>query len=124
MLVILACTDKRNGPPPAGLLPLVLFLTLFGLGMTFGAQTGFAVNPARDLGPRILTAMVGYGRAVFTFRHQYWLWCGVLAPVAGALGAAGVYDLLLCDGGERVVSFERVAKEAGVDHHTPGAYAV
>lgn len=37
--------------------------------MTFGAQTGFAVNPARDLGPRILTAMVGYGREVFDFRQ-------------------------------------------------------
>ena len=104
MLVILACTDKRNGPPPAGLLPLVLFLTLFGIGMTFGAQTGFAVNPARDLGPRILTAMVGYGKAVFTFRHQYWIWCGVLAPVLGALVAAGVYDVFVFIGCESVVN--------------------
>lgn len=104
MLVILACTDKRNGPPPAGLLPIVLFITLFGIGMTFGAQTGFAVNPARDLGPRILTAMVGYGKSVFTFRHQYWLWCGILAPVSGALVAAGVYDLFVFTGCESVVN--------------------
>ncbi len=39
MLVILAATDKRNSPSP-GLLPLALFLTLFGLGVCFGMQTG------------------------------------------------------------------------------------
>ena len=40
MIVILAVTDKRNGPPPAGLVPLVLFIVFIGLGLAFGAQTG------------------------------------------------------------------------------------
>lgn len=53
------------------------------------------MNPARDLGPRILSAMAGYGREVFNFRHQYWLWAGVLAPILGALTAGFVYDVLL-----------------------------
>lgn len=104
LLVLLSVSDKRNGPPPAGLLPLVLFLTLFGLGIAFGTQTGFAVNPARDLGPRILTAMVGYGREVFTYRHQYWIWAGVLAPILGALAATFVYDTFVFTGNESIIN--------------------
>ena len=63
MIGILASTDKGNGPPPAGLLPLSLFILVLGLGAAMGMNTSYALNPARDLGPRILTAMVGYGRA-------------------------------------------------------------
>ncbi|KAK0491902.1 aquaporin-like protein [Armillaria luteobubalina] len=66
MLIILAVNDKCKCPP-AKLLPLALFLTLFGLGVCFGMQTGFAVNPAHDLGPRILTAIAGWGRQVFNY---------------------------------------------------------
>jgi aquaglyceroporin related protein, other eukaryote len=61
ILVVFAVTDKRNGPPPPGMLPLVIFLLVLGLGAGWGMQTGYAINPARDLGPRIMTAMVGYG---------------------------------------------------------------
>ncbi|THH05163.1 hypothetical protein EW145_g5003 [Phellinidium pouzarii] len=104
LIVLLSVTDKRNGPGVAGFTPLALFFTLFGIGMTFGAQTGFAVNPARDLGPRIFTAMAGYGRGVFNFRHQYWLWCGVLAPILGALVATFLYDLFMYTGSESLLN--------------------
>ena len=62
VLVVFAVIDKRNMPPPNGLLPLVVFIVVLGLGAGWGMQTGYAINPARDLGPRIMTAMVGYGR--------------------------------------------------------------
>lgn len=67
VMVVLAIGDKKNTPPPAGLAPLVLFITILGVGAAFGMQTGYAINPARDLGPRIFTAMT-YGSEVFTFR--------------------------------------------------------
>jgi len=67
LMVIMAVTDKKNGPPPAGLVPLVLFMTLLGISASLGMETSFALNPARDFGPRVFTAMV-YGRQVFTFR--------------------------------------------------------
>ncbi|EAU82880.2 hypothetical protein CC1G_05502 [Coprinopsis cinerea okayama7 len=91
----LFATYPKNCPPPAGLAPLLLFFLVLGIGTSLGMQTGYAINPARDLGPRILTAMAGYGRAVFNFRSQYWFWCPFLAPILGAQVAAVIYDGLL-----------------------------
>ncbi|KIK55578.1 hypothetical protein GYMLUDRAFT_248614 [Collybiopsis luxurians FD-317 M1] len=100
LIVILAATDKRNTPPPYGLLPLVLFILLLGIS----ASLGFAANPARDLGPRILTSMVGYGSQVYTFRNQYWIWCPIIAPILGGLTGTLLYDSLIFDGEESLVN--------------------
>ena len=62
IIAILAATDKKNIAPPTGLVPFVICLAFLGIGITLGMETGYAINPARDLGPRILTAMVGYGK--------------------------------------------------------------
>ena len=86
LIAVCAVTDRNNGPPPAGLVPLCLFFTIFAIGAGIGLETGkslvlhkniiyslgmigWAINPARDLGPRIMTAMVGYGKEVFNFRQ-------------------------------------------------------
>jgi len=100
LIVVLATTDTHNSPPPAGLLPLVLFLLILGIGASLGMETGYALNPARDLGPRILTSMVGYGTQVYTFRSQYWLWCPVIATSLGAQAGAMYYDIFLFNGPE------------------------
>ena len=62
LVVVFALTDPRNAPPPSGVMPLALFLVITAMGLGIGMQTGYALNPARDLGPRIMTAMVGYGK--------------------------------------------------------------
>ncbi|KJA25311.1 hypothetical protein HYPSUDRAFT_422260 [Hypholoma sublateritium FD-334 SS-4] len=98
-LVVLATTDKKNGGPPAGLLPVALFLALLGLAVGFGMQTSFAFNPARDFGPRLLLTFAGYGRELYSYRSQYWLWCPLVAPLAGAQLAAVFYDLFLNENG-------------------------
>uniref|UniRef100_A0A0W0FQ63 Putative aquaporin 4 n=1 Tax=Moniliophthora roreri TaxID=221103 RepID=A0A0W0FQ63_MONRR len=103
LIAIFAVIDKKNHAPPAGLLPLPLFILILGIGACLGMQTGYAINPARDLGPRILTSMVGYGSMVYSFRNQYWLWCPVIAPVCGALTGALFYDLFLYDGDDNRV---------------------
>ncbi|KAH9889971.1 aquaporin [Cubamyces lactineus] len=104
LIVVCAITDARNGPPPPGLVPLVLFIMILGIGAALGMQTGYAINPARDLGPRLLTAMVGYGGDVFTFRSHYWLWCPVIAPIVGGLVGTFIYDLLFFTGGESLLN--------------------
>ncbi|CEL53542.1 putative membrane protein YFL054C OS=Saccharomyces cerevisiae (strain ATCC 204508 / S288c) GN=YFL054C PE=1 SV=1 [Rhizoctonia solani AG-1 IB] len=62
VFVVLAVTDKRNGEVPGFIVPLALFMVLLSASTSVGSQTGFALNPARDLGPRLLCWFVGYGR--------------------------------------------------------------
>ncbi|KAK0235010.1 putative aquaporin 4 [Armillaria nabsnona] len=104
VLVLLAVLDSRNGAPPSGLVPLVLFVTFLGITASLGMETSFAINPARDLGPRLLTSMVGYGKAVYTFRNHYWVWCPIMAPILGAQVAAMFYDVFIYQGHESIVN--------------------
>ncbi|KAJ7512557.1 putative aquaporin 4 [Mycena galericulata] len=104
VLIILATTDKKNSAPPPGLFPLVIFVVLLGISSSLGMQTGFALNPARDFGPRLLSSAVGYPSTVFSFRHQYWLWTGILGPVVGAQLAVALYDIFLYNGDDSIAS--------------------
>ncbi|KAG2069476.1 major intrinsic protein superfamily membrane channel protein [Suillus decipiens] len=101
---IFMATDKKNGPAPPGVVPVAIFFIILGISSALGMDTGAALNPARDLGPRILTAMVGYGSAVFNFRNQYWLWCPILGPIFGMLIAAFFYDAMLYEGSESITN--------------------
>ncbi|KAJ3857127.1 major intrinsic protein superfamily membrane channel protein [Lentinula lateritia] len=111
VFIVFAATDPRNAIPSAAI-PFVLFTVLLGIALCLGMETGFAVNPARDLGPRLLTSIVGYGGAVYSFRHQYWLWGGILAPILGGVTGACFYDLLFIDSGRFRNVLDR--KEAAV----------
>ncbi|KAF9045603.1 aquaporin-like protein [Panaeolus papilionaceus] len=93
--MVLAMTDKKNNAIPHGLLPIGLFLVLLGLGVSLGMQTSYAFNPARDFGPRLMLTFAGYGKELYTYRSQYWLWAPILAPIIGAQVAAATYDIFL-----------------------------
>ncbi|KAF9451188.1 aquaporin [Macrolepiota fuliginosa MF-IS2] len=99
---ILVFTDKKNGLP-SHFVPLGIFFVICGIAICLGFETGFALNPARDLGPRMLTAMVGYGKQVFTMRHQYWVWCPIMATILGAQVATLIYDLFIYPGTDSLV---------------------
>jgi aquaglyceroporin related protein len=107
LIVVLSFGDKKNNPPPAGLAPVALFFLIFGIGCSLGVETGYALNPARDLGPRLVTSMVGYGKAVYTFRNQYWLWTPILGPLIGAQFGCAAYDILLYTGEDSIVNKPR-----------------
>ncbi|KAJ2922937.1 hypothetical protein H1R20_g14195, partial [Candolleomyces eurysporus] len=94
-MVVLALTDKRNNTLSPGLLPIALFILFVGFGVSLGMQTAYALNPARDFGPRLFLSMAGYGKEVYTYRNQYWLWCPIIAPIVGAQAGALLYDLFL-----------------------------
>ena len=57
MAGIFAISDARNVPPPAGLAPLLVGLLVVAIGAAFGFNSGYAINPARDIGPRLFTAV-------------------------------------------------------------------
>ena len=78
MFLIFALKDDGNlGAGP--LVPLALFFVIFGIGACFGWETGYAINLARDFGPRLMSYMVGYGREVWTAGNYYfWVRCYIL----------------------------------------------
>ena len=90
--VILGITDTRNSPAPAGLTPVIVGLLVVAIGAAFGWNTGYAINPARDFGPRLFTAMAGWGGEVFSAANGWW-WVPIVAPCVGAVGGGWVYDL-------------------------------
>jgi len=93
LIVVLATGDKGNNPA-GNLQPLVIGLTITLIGTSYGYQTGYALNPARDLGPRFFTALAGWGFGVFS-RQNYYFWVPIVAPFLGAIIGASLYDLFI-----------------------------
>lgn len=91
MLVVLAITDSHNAVPPSGMTPFIVGLLVVAIGMSFGFNSGYAINPARDFGPRVFTAMAGWGSDVFRAGNGWW-WVPIIAPIIGAAVGAGMYD--------------------------------
>ena len=65
MALILAIIDARNQPVQGNLNPLIIGLLIVAIGASFGLNTGYAINPARDFGPRLWIAIFS-GGASFT----------------------------------------------------------
>jgi aquaglyceroporin related protein len=96
---IFAINDLAN--TGAGTLgPLMVGFLVIGIGMAFGWQTGYAINPARDLAPRLFAYLV-YGSEVFWAGSHYFYnysWIPVVAPMLGAPIGAFLYDLFMYTG--------------------------
>src|ERR1700747_3030274 len=91
LLLILAITDEFNMPPGANLAPLMIGLVVVAIGMSFGGMHGYAINPARDFGPRLFTAVAGFRNNGLTDGSRVW-WVPVFAPLLGGLVGAALYD--------------------------------
>ncbi|KAK6603323.1 MIP family channel protein [Botrytis cinerea] len=109
---ILACTilalgDDSNAPPGAGMHALIVGLVVTVLTMAFGYTTGACLNPARDFGPRLATAAVGYGSEVFTVSNAWWIYGAWGATITGALIGGLFYDVAIFVGGESPVNYPR-----------------
>lgn len=92
VFAVLYITGPKFGDAPGSLgaldaLPVAL--VVLGIGLSLGGPTGYAINPARDLGPRIVHAIV-------PLRHKGdsnwgYSWVPVVGPLIGALVAAGLW---------------------------------
>jgi glycerol uptake facilitator protein len=95
LFMILAIVDVNNTPPGSNLAPLIIGLLVVGIGMAWGTDAGYAINPARDFGPRLASFITGYGGAM---RDQYgnlYFWVPIIAPIVGGLVGAGLYRVLV-----------------------------
>lgn len=86
-----ALTDRRNAAPAGYLEPVLIGALVWAIGLSLGGLTGYAINPARDFGPRLASALLGWGPAVF-LSHGYYFWVPIVAPLAGGVCGAALYD--------------------------------
>jgi MIP family channel proteins len=91
LIGVFAITDERNIGVPTWLGPLFVGLLVVGIGVAFGFNAGYAINPARDFGPRLFTAVGGWGGGVFTAGSGWW-WVPVTGPIVGAILGGATYD--------------------------------
>ncbi|CAK4086843.1 unnamed protein product [Aphanomyces euteiches] len=94
MFTIFSVDDPTNMPTNPIMKPITVGLIVVMIGMSFGMPTGYALNPARDLGPRIFTAIAGWGSAVFTADNHYF-WIPICAPIVGAILGGGAYIAII-----------------------------
>lgn len=95
VVVIMAVTTAANHPPLSNLAPLIIGMSLTAIGMAWGANAGFAINPARDLGPRLASWLTGYEYAWWTpTGYPYW-WVPIVGPLIGGVVGAGLFAGLI-----------------------------
>lgn len=100
MFVIFALKDDSNKgqfQASGNWFPLALFFLIFGLGAAFGWNTGYAINFARDFGPRLMSYVVGYGSQVWS-AGDYYFWIPMVSPFLGCLFGGVLYDVAIYTG--------------------------
>lgn len=95
LLLICALIDQRNTAPQSNMGPFLIGLVVVAIGLTFGTNAGYAINPARDFGPRLFTFFEGWGSIAFPGKFDwfssYW-WIPIAGPLIGGVIGVLVYD--------------------------------
>ncbi|MXM64135.1 MIP family channel protein [Streptomyces sp. HUCO-GS316] len=100
-MLVVAVVDLRNTAVKANLGPLIIGFVVAAIGMSYGANAGYAINPARDLGPRLLTWAAGWedlampGTLSGAFSNYFWI--PIVGPLIGGVIGVLVYDLFIGD---------------------------
>jgi glycerol uptake facilitator protein len=97
---VFALVDEVNQPVRANLAPIAIGFVVVAVGLSFGANAGYAINPARDLGPRILALIAGWGKVAFPGDYgniSGYFWIPIVGPIVGGLVGAYAYDFAIRD---------------------------
>ncbi|MEV0723700.1 MIP/aquaporin family protein [Micromonospora purpureochromogenes] len=95
LFLVLAVTDARNSLPAGNLAPLIVGLIVVAIGMAFAANAGYAINPARDFGPRLASFLTGYETAFQDTSGYPYFWVPIVGPLVGGVIGAGLYELII-----------------------------
>ena len=92
VMVIMALTSAVNNPPLGNTAPLFIGLLVVGIGLGWGANAGYAINPARDFAPRVASWLTGYHDAMYsTNGPQLYFWLPIIAPLVGGLVGGAIF---------------------------------
>jgi glycerol uptake facilitator len=95
LFLIFALVNAKNNPPLANLAPVAIGFVVVAIGMAFGANAGYAINPARDFGPRLASFLTGYAGAWNDQYGQPYFWLPIVAPIIGGLIGGGLFQVLV-----------------------------
>jgi|SwirhisoilCB3_FD_contig_81_491020_length_1037_multi_8_in_0_out_0_1 glycerol uptake facilitator protein len=96
--VILAIVDELGTPVRANMAPYIVGVLVGAIGLSFGANAGYAINPARDFGPRVFAAIAGYDKIAFPGDYgniNSYFWIPIVGPFVGGLLGAYIYDFFI-----------------------------
>ncbi|MCU1649584.1 MAG: glycerol uptake facilitator protein [Pseudonocardiales bacterium] len=96
LFMVAALTDARNkAAAAANMVPVVIGLLVVGIGMAWGTDAGYAINPARDFGPRLASFITGYSTAWLDQNGDPYFWVPIVGPLVGGVIGLGLYKLLV-----------------------------
>ena len=99
-LFVWAITDEFNQPVGSNMGPFMVGMVVMAIGISFGANAGYAINPARDFGPRIFAWIAGWGKVAMPGNYgniNDYFWIPIVGPLLGAAIAAFFYDTFIQD---------------------------
>ena len=121
LIMIVAVIDHRNQAVKSGLAALAIGLAVAAIGISYGANAGYAINPARDFGPRLIAWAAGWGRValpgtynVAGFGFSNYFWIPIVGPLVGGVIGVILYDLFIGD-----VLYARLKKKEEVQGPIP-----
>jgi glycerol uptake facilitator protein len=120
LFLILAVTDLLGTPPQANLAPFIIGLIVVAIGMAWGAAAGYAINPARDFGPRLASYLTGYEDAFTDTTGYPYFWIPIVGPIVGGLLGAALYQVLIhrfLPAADAVTEPGRLPAPEGEHHH-------
>ena len=98
LMFVAALVDRRNLAPKSNLTPWLVGLAVAAIGMSYGANAGYAINPARDFGPRLFAAIAGWGSVALPgdgSGFSWYFWIPIVGPLIGGVVGILVYDFFI-----------------------------
>ena len=95
VLFVWAIGDEFNLPVGENLAPFMVGMIVLAVGVSFGANAGYAINPARDFGPRMFALIAGWGKIAFPGDYgniNTYFWIPIVGPLIGGTLASVTYD--------------------------------
>lgn len=114
VFAIFALIDNMNQPPKSNLAPMIVGFVVVAIGLSFGANSGYAINPARDLGPRLVTWIYGWKSIAVPGDYgniNSYMWIPIAGPLVGGVIGGALYDFFIGN----ILKARGVAPDTGVE---------
>lgn len=104
LMFVAAVIDRRNTAVGSNLAPLVIGFVVAAIGISYGANSGYAINPARDFGPRLFAWLAGWGEVALPgtlhasgIHFSDYFWVPIVGPLIGGTLGILIYDWFVGD---------------------------